>query len=103
VSTTTEIPVQGVPDAYVPIIKLKILGIPIDFLMAHLVVLSILDDLTLQDDNLLCNLDDRCIWSLRGSLVTPARVILFFDMHQVPMLQTRYCVAVPCPQCHCFL
>jgi poly(A) polymerase len=66
---------QGVPDAYIPIIKLKISGIPINFLMAHLMVLSIPDNLTLQDDNLLHNLDDRCIRSLGGSLVTPVRVI----------------------------
>jgi poly(A) polymerase len=59
---------QGVPDAYVPIIKLKISGIPIDFLMARLALSSIPDDLTLQDDNLLRNLDDRCIRSLGGIL-----------------------------------
>ncbi|KAI0271965.1 poly-A polymerase [Russula aff. rugulosa BPL654] len=62
--------VSGVPDAYVPIIKLKISGIPIDFLMARLALSSIPDDLTLQDDNLLRNLDDRCIRSLGGSRVT---------------------------------
>lgn len=62
--------VSGVPEAYVPIIKLKISGIPIDFLMARLALSSIPDDLTLQDDNLLRNLDDRCIRSLGGSRVT---------------------------------
>jgi hypothetical protein len=63
------LPTQGVPDAYVPIIKLKISGIPIDFLMARLALSSIPDDLTLQDDNLLRNLDDRCIRSLGGILI----------------------------------
>ncbi|KAI0068543.1 poly-A polymerase [Artomyces pyxidatus] len=62
--------VSGVPDAYVPIIKSKISGIPIDFLMARLALSSIPDDLSLQDDNLLRNLDDRCIRSLGGSRVT---------------------------------
>jgi poly(A) polymerase len=62
---------QGVPEAYVPIIKLKISGIPIDFLMARLALSSIPDDLTLQDDNLLRNLDDRCIRSLGGILIVP--------------------------------
>ncbi|KAF8272098.1 Poly(A) polymerase central domain-containing protein [Lactarius quietus] len=62
--------VSGVPEAYVPIIKLKISEIPIDFLMARLALSSIPDDLTLQDDNLLRNLDDRCIRSLGGSRVT---------------------------------
>ncbi|KAL5530370.1 PAP1 [Sanghuangporus sanghuang] len=62
--------VSGVPEAYVPIIKLKIEGIPIDFLMARLALSSIPDDLSLRDDNLLKNLDDRCIRSLNGSRVT---------------------------------
>ncbi|KAI0053714.1 poly-A polymerase [Auriscalpium vulgare] len=62
--------VSGVPDAYVPIIKSKISGIPIDFLMARLALSIIPDDLSLQDDNLLRNLDDRCIRSLGGSRVT---------------------------------
>ncbi|KAF9462051.1 poly-A polymerase [Collybia nuda] len=62
--------VSGVPEAYVPIIKSKISGIPVDFLMARLALSSIPDDLSLQDDNLLRNLDDRCIRSLNGSRVT---------------------------------
>ena len=39
--------------------------------MARLALSSIPDDLTLQDDNLLRNLDDRCIRSLGGILVVP--------------------------------
>ncbi|RDB20208.1 Poly(A) polymerase pla1 [Hypsizygus marmoreus] len=62
--------VSGVPEAYVPIIKTKISGIPIDFLMARLALSSIPDDLSLQDDNLLRNLDERCVRSLNGSRVT---------------------------------
>ncbi|KAF8343731.1 poly-A polymerase [Amanita rubescens] len=62
--------VAGVPEAYVPIIKTKIEGVPIDFLMARLALSSIPDDLSLQDDNLLRNLDERCIRSLNGSRVT---------------------------------
>ncbi|PFH47805.1 hypothetical protein AMATHDRAFT_66822 [Amanita thiersii Skay4041] len=62
--------VSGVPEAYVPIIKTKIEGIPIDFLMARLALSSIPDDLSLQDDNLLRNLDERCVRSLNGSRVT---------------------------------
>jgi Poly(A) polymerase nucleotidyltransferase domain len=85
---------QGVPDAYVPIIKLKISGIPIDFLMARLALSSIPDDLTLQDDNLLRNLDDRCIRSLGGIVyVPPNRQVssLNVDVHQDPVLPTKYC------------
>lgn len=55
------------PEAYVPVIKAKISGIPVDFLMARLALSSIPDDLSLQDDNLLRNLDDRCIRSLNGA------------------------------------
>lgn len=49
-----------------PIIKTKIEGIAIDFLMARLALSQIPDDLSLQDDNLLKNLDERCIRSLNG-------------------------------------
>ncbi|KAJ6615621.1 Poly(A) polymerase central domain-containing protein [Mycena sp. CBHHK59/15] len=62
--------VSGVPDAYVPIIKAKISGIPLDFLMARLALSSIPDDLSLRDDTLLRNLDERCVRSLGGSRVT---------------------------------
>ncbi|KAI0921175.1 hypothetical protein AcW1_004762 [Taiwanofungus camphoratus] len=61
---------SGVPDAYVPIIKIKISGIPIDLVMARLALSSIPDDLSLQDDDLLRNLDERCVRSLNGSRVT---------------------------------
>ncbi|KAI0698571.1 poly-A polymerase [Cytidiella melzeri] len=62
--------VSGVPEAYVPIIKTKISGIPLDLTMARLTLSSIPDDLTLEDDNLLRNLDERCVRSLNGSRVT---------------------------------
>ncbi|KAG2129001.1 Poly(A) polymerase [Suillus clintonianus] len=61
--------VSGVPEAYVPIVKAKISGIPLDFLMARLALSSIPDDLSLKDDNLLRNLDERCVRSLGGSRV----------------------------------
>lgn len=57
------------PEAYVPIIKVKIQGIAIDFLMARLALSAIPDDLTLRDDNLLKNLDERCVRSLNGAFV----------------------------------
>jgi len=57
---------SGVPDAYVPLIKAKVSGIPIDLVMARLALSSIPDDLSLQDDNLLRNLDERCVRSLNG-------------------------------------
>ncbi|KAJ7865667.1 Poly(A) polymerase, partial [Mycena leptocephala] len=61
--------VSGVPDAYVAIIKARISGIPLDFLMARLALSSIPDDLSLRDDTLLQNLDERCVRSLSGSRV----------------------------------
>lgn len=57
---------QGVPEAYVPIITATVSGVPIDFLLARLALSSIPEDLSLADDNLLRNLDDRCIRSLNG-------------------------------------
>lgn len=59
--------VAGVPEAYVPIITATVSGVPIDFLLARLALSSIPEDLSLADDNLLRNLDDRCIRSLNGS------------------------------------
>ena len=61
------ISVQGVPEAYVPV-KVVISGIPLDFLMARLALssLAVPQNLSLKDDNLLRNLDDRCVRSLIG-------------------------------------
>src|ERR1700761_5418019 len=61
---------QGVPEAYVPIIKVKVSGIPLDLLMARLLLPQISEDMTLKDDNLLKNLDERCIRSLNGEVRT---------------------------------
>lgn len=59
-----------VPDAYVPIIKLKINGIEFDLLFARLSMTQIPDDLdSLNDDSLLKNMDDRTVRSLNGCRV----------------------------------
>lgn len=60
--------IQGVPEAHVPLIAAEVGGISIDFLMARLTLSSIPDDLSLQDDNLLRNLDERCVRSLNGEM-----------------------------------
>ena len=57
---------QSVPEAYVPILTFVINGIPIDLLFAQLNLSTIPDDLDLSDDNLLRNLDERCVRSLNG-------------------------------------
>ena len=54
-----------------PIIKAKISGISLDLLMARLALSSVPDDLSLQDDNLLRNLDERCVRSLNGEQIRP--------------------------------
>ncbi|KAI6018314.1 Nucleotidyltransferase, class I, C-terminal-like protein [Pisolithus marmoratus] len=71
--------VSGVPEAYVPIIKTKICGIPLDFLMARLALSSIPDDLSLQDDNLLRNLDERCLYpsATAGAIVSRFFIIMY--------------------------
>lgn len=51
-------------------ITAEIMGIPLDFTMARLALSTIPDDLSLQDDNLLRNLDERCVRSLNGTTLT---------------------------------
>ncbi|KAG8733692.1 polynucleotide adenylyltransferase [Ceratobasidium sp. 423] len=62
--------VAGVPEAFVPIIKAEIRGIPIDFLCASLNRPDIPDDLDLGDNRILAGLDERTVRSLGGSRVT---------------------------------
>ncbi|KAJ6515348.1 Poly(A) polymerase central domain-containing protein [Mycena sanguinolenta] len=62
--------VSVVPNGYVPFIKAKISGIPLVLRIACLALSSIPEDLSLRDDTLLRNLDERCVRSLGGSRVT---------------------------------
>jgi poly(A) polymerase len=59
-----------VPDAYVPVIKMKFAGISIDLIFAKLGLTTIPEDLDLLDSNILRNLDEKCILSLNGVRVT---------------------------------
>lgn len=59
-----------VPDAYVPIIKIEFDGISIDLIMAKLNIPRVPLDLTLDDKNLLKNLDEKDLRSLNGTRVT---------------------------------
>jgi len=77
---------QAVPDAYVPLIKTKIKGIPIDFTYARLALAVIPEDLELKDDNLLKNLDERCVRSLGGVFFSTPPLVLCL---QAPVLGSR--------------
>ncbi|SCV68510.1 BQ2448_631 [Microbotryum intermedium] len=69
-ATEGVVEVSTVPEAYVPIIKCVVSGIEIDFLFARLALATVPNDLQLHDNDLLRNLDERCIRSLGGSRVT---------------------------------
>ncbi|KAI9592959.1 Poly(A) polymerase central domain-containing protein [Syncephalis fuscata] len=62
--------ITSVQDAYVPLIKMKFSGISIDFVFARLALPTVPAGLDLADNNVLKNLDERCIRSLNGSRVT---------------------------------
>lgn len=62
--------IQSVPDAFVPIIKIEFSGISIDIIFARLGVPRVPLDMTLEDKNLLRNLDERDMRSLNGTRVT---------------------------------
>ncbi|GAA5894366.1 hypothetical protein JCM5296_005149 [Sporobolomyces johnsonii] len=79
-ATEGVIEVTSVPEAFVPIIKCTISGIDIDLLFSRLALPSIPDDLELKDDNLLRNLDERCVRSLGGSRVTDEMLRLVPDV-----------------------
>lgn len=62
--------VTKIEDAFVPIIKFKFQGIPIDLVFARLNVPAIKDGINLLNNTLLKNMDEKCILSLNGSRVT---------------------------------
>lgn len=74
---------KGVPDAYVPVIGAEIMGIPLDFTMARLALSTIPDDLSLKDDNLLRNLDERCVRSLNGRTGAPYDFIALLTIFSI--------------------
>ncbi|ODV63130.1 polynucleotide adenylyltransferase PAP1 [Ascoidea rubescens DSM 1968] len=62
--------IAPVPDAYVPIIKIKFSGISIDCICARLDISRVPSNLTLSDKNLLRNLDDKDLRAVNGTRVT---------------------------------
>ncbi|OVF10156.1 putative poly(A) polymerase [Clavispora lusitaniae] len=62
--------ITSVPDAFVPIIKMEFGGISIDLIFAKLDIPRVPRDLTLDNKNLLKNLDEKDLRSLNGTRVT---------------------------------
>ncbi|CCK68338.1 polynucleotide adenylyltransferase PAP1 KNAG_0A06840 [Huiozyma naganishii CBS 8797] len=62
--------IAPVPDAFVPIIKIKFSGVSIDLLCAKLDIAQVPKTLTLSDKNLLRNLDEKDLRALNGTRVT---------------------------------
>lgn len=60
---------RQVPEAFVPVIKLKYRGIELDILFARLALTRVPDDQQLNDDQILKNLDDKSVRSLNGCRV----------------------------------
>lgn len=59
-----------VPDAFVPIIKIEFSGISIDLIFARLDIPRVPIDLSLDDKNLLRNIDEKDLRALNGTRVT---------------------------------
>ncbi|CAL8139536.1 unnamed protein product [Orchesella dallaii] len=61
---------RAVEEAFVPVIKMTFDNIEIDMTFARLALKEIPDDMELKDDNILRNLDRKCVYSLNGCRVT---------------------------------
>ena len=62
--------IASVPDAFVPIIKFEFDGISIDLIFARLDIPRVPKDLTLEDKNLLRNIEEKDLRALNGTRVT---------------------------------
>ncbi|XP_050526545.1 poly(A) polymerase type 3-like isoform X2 [Daktulosphaira vitifoliae] len=62
--------VRAVEEAFVPVIKMLVKGIEIDMLFARLAFREVPENIDLQRDELLRNLDPKCVRSLNGCRVT---------------------------------
>ncbi|ODQ65990.1 Poly(A) polymerase [Nadsonia fulvescens var. elongata DSM 6958] len=62
--------ISPVPEAFVPIIKIKFSGISIDIICGRLNIPQVPLDLSLEDKNLLKNIDEKDLRALNGTRVT---------------------------------
>ena len=67
---------SGVPEAFVPIIKMKFSGVDVDLLFANLSMPSIPDDLELTGNEVLRDLDESAQRSINGAWSTSAAHIV---------------------------
>ena len=60
------------PDAYVPVLKMKLMGVDIDLLFAQVDLMTVRDNFNLSDnaEQLLRNMDERDVRSVNGVRVT---------------------------------
>lgn len=69
-SSDFPVPLQSVPEAWVPIIKMKFSGVEIDLIFAQLMISQVNDDLDLRDNTLLKGLDDASLRSVNGEAMS---------------------------------
>lgn len=88
--------IAPVPDAFVPIIKIKFSGISIDLICARLDLAQIPQSLTLGDQNLLRNLDEKDLRALNGTRVTdeilelvPKPIVFRIALRAIKLWATR--------------
>lgn len=62
--------ITAIPEAFVPVLKVKIAGISIDLIFAGLKVTEVPLDFSLSDESLLLNLDDKDLRAVNGTRVT---------------------------------
>jgi poly(A) polymerase len=73
--------VTKVEEAFVPLMKFKFQGIPIDLVFARLNLPVVKDNINLLNDALLKNMDEKCVLSLNGSRTTDETLNLVPNVH----------------------